>query len=394
MEGVDHQRYWDEHASTDPLWAVLSFPDKRGRWSLPEFMKTGEREIALLFHRLAELHLPLPSTRALDFGCGVGRLTQALARRVANAVGADISPVMLEHARRLNRYPDRVTYVDTAATGLDAMPEASFDCVYSNIVLQHVPPEPSMRCIADFCRLLSPGGVLVFQLPSHRDSRPDAEITAMSDESYRAKIALTAPLPAIVTAGSTLNVMLSVRNDSTRTWSQPESGPLAVGNHWLDAGGQLMVTQDDGRAPLLQVVPPGFEWPVLMSVHAPVAPGRYVCEIDLVHEGISWFSGKGSPTVRFAIEVEAGDVTHQSSSATMMMKEYPVPDYPEGLLPTPPASLPPSSGDFPMHGVHRDQVIDVITDHGARLVYLEEDPRAGPEWVSYRYFCQAGGPTG
>ena len=68
------------------------------------------------------------------------------------------------------------------------------------------------------------------------------------------------------------------------------------------------------------------------------------------------------------------------------MREYPVPDYPDGVLPTPPASLPPSSGDFPIHGVPRDDVIAMINTHGSRLTYLEEDRRAGPEWVSYRYF--------
>ena len=80
-------------------------------------MKTGEREIALLFHRLAALQLPVPHGQALDFGCGVGRLTQALARRVARVVGADISPVMIDLARRLNRYPDRAEYICTAETG-------------------------------------------------------------------------------------------------------------------------------------------------------------------------------------------------------------------------------------------------------------------------------------
>ena len=105
---LDSQSLWDQHAATDPLWAVLAFPDKRGgRWTLQEFMKSGEREIALLFHRFAELQLPAPSRRALDFGCGVGRLTQALARRMERVLGADISPVMIDLARRLNRYPDR-----------------------------------------------------------------------------------------------------------------------------------------------------------------------------------------------------------------------------------------------------------------------------------------------
>ena len=39
-----------------------------------------------------------------------------------------------------------------------------------------------------------------------------------------------------------------------------------------------------------------------------------------------------------------------------------------------------------MHGVPREDVVAIIRRHGGRLAYLEEDRRAGPEWVSYRYF--------
>jgi hypothetical protein len=60
---VESQRYWDEHAESDPLWTVLAFPDKSGgRWTLQEFMKTGEREIALLFHRFAALQVEPPAS--------------------------------------------------------------------------------------------------------------------------------------------------------------------------------------------------------------------------------------------------------------------------------------------------------------------------------------------
>lgn len=380
------QRYWDEHAATDPLWAVLSFPDKRGgRWSLADFMKTGEREIALLFQRFAELQLTIPAQRALDFGCGVGRLTQALARRQQHAIGADISAVMIDLARRLNQYPGRAEYICTEDTAISQLDARAFDCIYSNIVLQHVPAEISVTYLHQFFRLLAPGGLLVFQLPSHREAPVDAEIKAMPDEAYRASIALAAPPPVTVRAGSAFIVPLRVRNNSTHTWSQPRSGPLAVGNHWLDASGELMVRQDDGRAPLLQIVPPGLEWSVLMTVHAPAEPGRYVCEIDLVHEGISWYAHKGSPTLRVDLEVTPS-LAGESESGVVMMQEFPVPEYPEHELPPASSSLPPSSGEFPMHGVPRDQVLDIVRHYGGRLAYLEEDRRAGPDWVSYRYF--------
>jgi len=383
----DSQLYWDQHAASDPLWTVLAYPDKRGgRWPLQEFMKTGEREIALLFHRFTELQLPWPRGPALDFGCGVGRLTQALARRMEQVAGADISSVMVDLARRLNQYPDRARYICTSATGLETLHARSFQCIYSNIVLQHVPPDAAIGYLREFFRLLGPGGLLVFQLPSHRESLAAAEIKPMPDAAYRAAITLAAGAPARVEASAAIPLMLMVRNESGHTWRQPQVGPLAVANHWLDATGELMLMQDDARSPLLQVVPPGLEWPVLLTMRAPGEAGSYVGEIDLVHEGLCWFGHKGSPTLRFAIEVMPNTGT-RAAPATALIKEYAIPDYPEGVLPRPASgSGPLAEADFPIDGVPREHVMALIHEHGGRLAYLEEDRRAGPEWVSYRYF--------
>lgn len=382
------QQYWDRHAAADPLWAVLAFPDKSGgRWSVQDFMKTGEREIALLFHRCAELQLQLPHRRALDFGCGVGRLTQALARRHQHVFGADISPVMIDLARRLNRYPDRVEYLCTAATGLETLRDASFDCIYSNIVLQHVAPEISVHYLNQFFRLLEPHGLLVFQLPSHREAPRDAEIKAMPDDAYRGAIELAAPMLPSIAAAAEFAVTVRVRNASGYTWRQPDSGPLAVGNHWLDSTGELMLVQDDGRSPLLQTVPPGLEWPVLLTLRAPAAAGTYVGEIDLVHEGVTWFGHRGSPTLRFTTRVTEDAGVVSTDGQPRLMKEFSIPSYPDEVIPKPPAGAPTTSrAEFPMHGVPREGVMTIIRKHGGRLAYLEEDRRAGPEWVSYRYF--------
>jgi hypothetical protein len=270
---------------------------------------------------------------------------------------------------------------------LDSLPAKSFQLIYSNIVLQHVLPDVAVSYLHEFFRLLEPDGLLVFQLPSHRDSPVEAEIKPMPDDAYRAGIALAAALPPSVAASSELSVALTVRNASAHAWRQPHVGPLAVGNHWLDASGELMLVQDDGRAPLLQMVPAGLEWPVLMTIHAPAEPGKYVGEIDLVHEGVTWYGHRGSPTLRFTIEVTRSNAATNTNARPAMMNEYPVPDYSDDVLPKSSRSAaPPPQANFPMHGVPRETVMDLINQYGGRLAYLEEDRRAGPEWVSYRYF--------
>ncbi|PYQ82516.1 MAG: SAM-dependent methyltransferase, partial [Acidobacteria bacterium] len=76
------RRLWDAHAQSDPLWAILSDPAKHGgKWNLHRFFQTGVGEIATLLYELARLGVAVKTDRALDFGCGIGRLTQALAER-------------------------------------------------------------------------------------------------------------------------------------------------------------------------------------------------------------------------------------------------------------------------------------------------------------------------
>jgi len=68
--------FWEDAARKDPLWAILSDPAKKHRgWKLEDFFETGRREISLLLHQLSTLGFCSAGGTALDFGCGVGRLT-------------------------------------------------------------------------------------------------------------------------------------------------------------------------------------------------------------------------------------------------------------------------------------------------------------------------------
>ena len=81
------------------------------------------------------------------------------------AVGVDISSTMIEAANRFNTHGERCRYLVNTDDHLPMLDDDSFDFVYSNITLQHVPPAASTRYIAEFVRVLKPGGVALFQLP-------------------------------------------------------------------------------------------------------------------------------------------------------------------------------------------------------------------------------------
>lgn len=157
------RRNWERLAGTDPLWAILSDPKKRdNRWDVQEFFRTGETEIQAALDYLDRLNLRPRRDRALDFGCGVGRLTQALAGHFREVHGLDISPAMVESARRHNRHGAHCTYHCSAAQELP-FADSGFDFVYSVLTLQHMPRRFAARFIGELLRVLGPGGALVFQ---------------------------------------------------------------------------------------------------------------------------------------------------------------------------------------------------------------------------------------
>src|SRR2546423_3765771 len=93
------QRRWNAAGKGDPFWAVLSDPRKKGnRWQVEEFFRTGSDEIQSLIADVEALGLTMQRRRALDFGCGPGRLSQALASYFDQVDGVDISPSMIELA--------------------------------------------------------------------------------------------------------------------------------------------------------------------------------------------------------------------------------------------------------------------------------------------------------
>ena len=50
-------------------------------------------------------------------------------------------------------------------------------------------------------------------------------------------------------------------------------------------------------------MPSGERVALTLSMTAPRAPGDYVCELDLAHEGVAWFADNGSKTVRIPVAV-------------------------------------------------------------------------------------------
>jgi SAM-dependent methyltransferase len=164
---VEHlRRDWDELAADDALWAVLADPARSGgRWTLEEFLRTGEEEVGGVLATAGSLGLPARRERALDFGCGVGRLTRALATHFGECVGVDVSPEMVARAQEVNRDRPGCRFVVNTAPDLRLFDDAGFDFVYSSKVLQHMPSRRlALTYVAELLRVARPDGLVVFQV--------------------------------------------------------------------------------------------------------------------------------------------------------------------------------------------------------------------------------------
>jgi ubiquinone/menaquinone biosynthesis C-methylase UbiE len=161
------QKNWDLFGKKDPLWAILTQPDKKdGKWDLDAFFQTGELEIKRLLRSLDKLELTITTQKALDFGCGIGRLTQALAAHFDEVTGVDIAPSMIDLANKYNKNKENCLFLLNERDDLRVLPSDSFNLIYTNITLQHMAPHYALNYLREFGRILAPNGILVFQLPA------------------------------------------------------------------------------------------------------------------------------------------------------------------------------------------------------------------------------------
>ena len=162
-----HQRDWQDLAQLDPLWAIQSSDRNRfGGADDDAFMASGREKVKGIMARLGELGLPERHASALDFGCGVGRLTLPFADHFDAVTGVDIAPAMVEQARERAAGRTDVRYLLNDRDDLSLLAGERFDLVYTGLVLQHQPSaKVALAYLSGLAALVAPGGVLAAQVP-------------------------------------------------------------------------------------------------------------------------------------------------------------------------------------------------------------------------------------
>ena len=161
MTTDDEWRKWGE---VDPYFGVLSTQEFREGGNRDEFFAAGERHLSGLIETFASLGLPLqPNGRAVDFGCGVGRVLGPMSRYFGESLGVDVAPGMLAEAVR-NAPDAQLCQFDGKDLG-GALEAATFTFVHSVLVLQHITPARGLGFLDELLSRMVPGGVALIQAP-------------------------------------------------------------------------------------------------------------------------------------------------------------------------------------------------------------------------------------
>lgn len=160
MTTADFERYWDARARENALYYV----DNELDYASPDvdaFWRGGDAAVQQLCD-LVELTIA-PDEVIVDIGCGVGRLTRALAARARLVYGIDVSGEMLALAQRYNAELTNVRWTHGDGHSLAAIDDAVATGCFSHVVFQHIPdPAITLNYVRDMGRVLVPGGWALF----------------------------------------------------------------------------------------------------------------------------------------------------------------------------------------------------------------------------------------
>lgn len=367
----DLRGVWETLAQSDPLWAILSAPEKKGgKWDVAEFFRTGVIEIEDLIQKLRHHEVVFAADAALDFGCGTGRLSQALVPWFRSVCGVDVAPTMVRRAQELNKHPEKCRYFLNPREDLALFQDEQFSFIYSNIVLQHLPTDLAGKYVAEFVRILRPDGLLVFQLPARfvqEEELPTAAFNARI-ECPNEKLCFPANTRALVS--------VAVENLSPYSWKHNQPFAVALGNHWLRADGSLLA-RDDARTPLPDALPPQGRIDLILEVNTPATEGKYILELDLVQEGVAWFKEKGSKTISLEVTIVAAQ-----NSASLALSPA---DLGEPIV------EPAESGStlhFEMNCIPRAAVVDLMYGLRCKLEFIEPSASGGRGTMGYIYYAR------
>lgn len=160
MPTVDPEHFWDERARENALYFVdneLDYEDP----DVDAFWRGGEEALQRICSSVGLT--PGAQDVVVDVGCGVGRITRALAARTRDVYGLDVSREMLSLAKQYNAHLTNVQWRHGDGYSLSVFDDGFADGCFSHVVFQHIPdPAITLGYIRDMGRVLAADGWALF----------------------------------------------------------------------------------------------------------------------------------------------------------------------------------------------------------------------------------------
>ena len=193
---------WLQWGERDPYFAVITDAQYRSGQITEEartrFFDSGRWHAGYVLNACSRLiGGRFSARRALDFGCGVGRVALPLAETIESVVGVDVSPAMLAEARRNAQTLGRSNLEWLLSDDTLSSVQGRFDLVHSCITLQHIDIPRGRRFFARLLELIEPGGVGAIQVTyaknRHADSFGQPPPAPAAPAGLRARLGLMTP---------------------------------------------------------------------------------------------------------------------------------------------------------------------------------------------------------
>jgi trans-aconitate methyltransferase len=195
----DTLRDWQQIGASEPWYGVLStakfLKANLTPAAVKEFYKQGIEETQEVVDRLILKFGDFRPAVALDFGCGLGRLSFAMAAYCDHVIGVDVSPDMLKEAERqsIRLGADNVRF----QPHLEA--DQRVDWINSYIVFQHIVPKLGLTILEGLLDRLNLHGFVSIQLTYFHDNRHLTEVVrdvaAYSIDGEQMKVLAETPRP-------------------------------------------------------------------------------------------------------------------------------------------------------------------------------------------------------
>ena len=167
------QGQWEHLGQTEPYWSVVTQPQyyqSEFESHRDEFYVSGSYSQLVFLAALKRCGVsPATLHTCLEVGCGVGRVTEHLAKSFDRVIAADISKPHLDIAQQhlQSKGIHNVELVHWQQVDqLRQLPKV--DVVFSVITLQHNPPPVMAWMLSQLLGSLTPGGVAFLQIPCYR----------------------------------------------------------------------------------------------------------------------------------------------------------------------------------------------------------------------------------